>query len=118
VKEIFNKILGLIKAGEVLISEHGYDELIEDKLSIRELLDGAVNGQLLKNIQITPKGHVYYFYSRIDRAILFMLYGAFRKNMANPLFWLRLTDQIRNAGIKIFYGDEKNEASEKNQVYS
>lgn len=54
--DLFNKIHGLIKAGEVLISEHGYDELIKDNLSIRELLDGEVNGAVVEEYPDYPKG--------------------------------------------------------------
>ncbi len=54
--DLFNKIHGLIKAGEVLISEHGYDELVEDSLSIRELLDGVVNGAVAEEYTDYPKG--------------------------------------------------------------
>lgn len=55
-RDIFNKILDLIKAGEVLISEHGYDELVEDNLSARELLKGAVNGAVVEEYSDFQKG--------------------------------------------------------------
>jgi hypothetical protein len=35
------KVRELIHAGDVRISEHGYDELAEDKLNAREVLDGV-----------------------------------------------------------------------------
>ncbi len=112
--ELFIKVQGLIKAGDVLISEHGYDELIEDNLSVRELLDGVINGAVVERYTDYPKGPCLLLLQQDKFAILFMLYGAFRKNLANPLFWLRLTGQIQSAGMKIFYGGEKNEISEKN----
>ncbi|MDZ7832824.1 MAG: hypothetical protein U5L07_13805 [Desulfobacterales bacterium] len=115
--DLFNQIYGLIKADEVLISEHGYDELAEDNLSIREIVEGVANGTMLKNIPSTPKDHVFWFCSRTGQEILSMLYGVFQKGLINPLFWSLPTGQIRNAGMKIFYGEAKDETSEKNQVY-
>jgi len=56
VDELFIKVQGLIKAGDVLISEHGYDELIEDNLSVRELLDGVINGAVVERYTDYPKG--------------------------------------------------------------
>ena len=54
--DLFNKIYGLIKAGEVLISEHGYDELAEDNLSIREIVEGVANGAIVEEYPQYLKG--------------------------------------------------------------
>lgn len=54
--DLFNKIHSLIRAGEILISEHGYDQLTEDNLSIRELLKGVANGTVIEEYPNYPKG--------------------------------------------------------------
>ena len=36
--EFFWKVRALVSAGDVQISENGYDELAEDSLSVREIL--------------------------------------------------------------------------------
>ena len=46
----------LVSTGEVLISEHGYDELAEDSLSAREVLDGIVNAAVVEEYPNYPKG--------------------------------------------------------------
>ena len=54
--DLFNQIYGLIKAGEVVISEHGYDELAEDNLSIREIIEGVANGTIVEEYPQYLKG--------------------------------------------------------------
>ncbi len=51
-----NKILELIMQGEVRISEHGYDELSEDNLTVQELLDGVSEGKTVEEYPEYPKG--------------------------------------------------------------
>lgn len=51
------RIRELIKLGEVIISEHGYDELADDGLSARELLDGVNEAVLIEEYPDYPKGH-------------------------------------------------------------
>jgi hypothetical protein len=52
----FKKILNLINAGDVLISEHGYDELAEEGLTVREILDGVMDGTIVEEYPNYPKG--------------------------------------------------------------
>lgn len=54
--EFFEKVRALVSTGEVLISEHGYDELAEDSLSAREVLDGIVNAAVVEEYPNYPKG--------------------------------------------------------------
>jgi hypothetical protein len=43
--QIFNQIRALVTSGIVQISEHGYDELANDNLTVREIVQG-INGAL------------------------------------------------------------------------
>ena len=54
--ELFRKIHDLINSGEVLISDHGYDELAEDGLTVREILDGITSGIVIEEYPNYPKG--------------------------------------------------------------
>lgn len=54
--EFLRKIYELISAGEVRISEHGYDELAEDGLSAREVLSGVDKAQVVEEYPNYPKG--------------------------------------------------------------
>lgn len=50
------KVRILLLAGEVRISEHGYDELAEDGLSVREVLGGVSEAILVEEYPDFPKG--------------------------------------------------------------
>lgn len=53
---LFNRVVDLVRTNEVLISEHGYDELAEDNLSVREILDGVVSAAVVEEYPDFPKG--------------------------------------------------------------
>ena len=54
--EFVQKVRALVSAGEVRISEHGYDELAEDGLTAREVLGGIVDAALVEEYPDYPKG--------------------------------------------------------------
>jgi len=41
----FEKIKGLIAQGKIRISEHGYDELAEDNIFARDVIEGVSLGE-------------------------------------------------------------------------
>lgn len=50
------QVQGLIDIGDVQISEHGYDELAEDELTVRELLAGVKNATTIEEYPDYSKG--------------------------------------------------------------
>jgi len=54
--ETFAKILKLIRQESVVISEHGYEELSEDGISVEDILRGVVDGVLIEDYPEYPKG--------------------------------------------------------------
>lgn len=46
----------LVEAGQVRISEHGYDELSEDAIRVREIIDGIGFAIELEDYPAFPKG--------------------------------------------------------------
>jgi len=54
--EFIEKVRALIRAGEVRISEHGYDELAEDGLTAREVLGGIADAVVVEEYPDYPKG--------------------------------------------------------------
>ncbi len=50
------KVRALVDAGEVRVSEHGYDELAEDGLSAREVIGGIVDAVVVEEYPNYPKG--------------------------------------------------------------
>jgi hypothetical protein len=55
-KGFIDKIRTLIQAGDIRISEHGYDELAEDGLTARERISGIEEGKVLEVYLEYPKG--------------------------------------------------------------
>jgi hypothetical protein len=56
VSETFEAIQRLVAAGEVRISEHGYDELANDGIAVREILDGVATALVVEDYPTFGKG--------------------------------------------------------------
>jgi len=54
--QIFERIQQLIKSGEVLISAHGYDELAQDHILVRDVLAGIAVAEILEDYPDYAKG--------------------------------------------------------------
>ena len=54
--ETIDRIRQLVAAAEVRISEHGYDELSADRLTVREIVAGIANAKLIEDYPDYPKG--------------------------------------------------------------
>ena len=65
--EFLKRVRVLIRAGDVRISEHGYDELAEDGLTAREVLGGIQEAVVVEEYLNYPKGPCVLFLQK-DRA--------------------------------------------------
>ncbi len=54
--QTFEKIISLIEQSEVIISNHGYDELAEDGLLVKEIITSVNNGKVVEDYPEYPKG--------------------------------------------------------------
>lgn len=54
--DTFKKIKELVLFGDVRISEHGYDELANDGLTAKEIVEGIKNAVLIEDYPEYPKG--------------------------------------------------------------
>lgn len=54
--EIFEQVLRLIEHGEVMISDHGYDELAEDSIFVRDIMAGVSDALVIEEYPGYPKG--------------------------------------------------------------
>jgi hypothetical protein len=56
VSTFFDKILILIEKKEILISDHGYDELGEDNIFIRDIMENVNTAIVIEEYPDYPKG--------------------------------------------------------------
>ncbi len=54
--ETFNKVIELIDKGEIRISNHGYNELSEDGLLVKDVMIGIKEGKVVEDYPDYPKG--------------------------------------------------------------
>lgn len=54
--DFLNVVRQLIRTGSVRVSEHGYDELADDGITVKEVLDGIENAQIVEEYPDYPKG--------------------------------------------------------------
>jgi hypothetical protein len=56
VSTTFERVLALLARGDVRVSEHGYDELAEDGILVRDVVSGAGEGVVVEDYPDYPKG--------------------------------------------------------------
>ena len=54
--ELLEDIRRLVEAGDVRISDHGYDELSQDEIRVRDVLVGVSEAEALEDYPDFPKG--------------------------------------------------------------
>ena len=52
----FDRVGALVARGEVRVSDHGYDEMADDDILVREVLAGVNEGVVVEDYPAYPKG--------------------------------------------------------------
>jgi hypothetical protein len=54
--DTFAKVCAAVAAGQVHVSEHAYDEAVDDGLSVVDLLDATPSGEVIEDYPTDPRG--------------------------------------------------------------
>ena len=52
--ETFDKVCSAVATGQVHVSEHAYDEAVDDGLSVVDVLDGTPRGEVIELMPAPP----------------------------------------------------------------
>ncbi len=83
--DTFKAILDLIERKEIVISNHGYDELADDLIFVQDILTGIKEAIEVENYPEYPRGRAFYCCKKIPMVSQFMLSGVSQKVHTHPL---------------------------------
>jgi len=80
-------VLDLVERREIKISSHGYDELAEDGILVKDIMAGVKDAKVIEDYPNYPKGFLVSLYcKKTFKVNLFMYYGESRSTLHLPLF--------------------------------
>ena len=72
----FERIRALVRIGDIKISDHGYDEMSEDNIVARDVIEGVLDGIVVEDYPTYAKGPcVLIFQLDHDRQPLHVVWG-------------------------------------------
>jgi hypothetical protein len=81
------RVRALVADGKVRVSDHGYDELVDDDILVIEVLDGIQSAIWWRITPGSGKDRASLCFSRMPPADLYMSFGACRRAAQNRPLW-------------------------------
>lgn len=85
--DTFRRILDLIQRKEVRVSDHGYDELMEEDIVVRDVLSGVRQAMVVEDYPEYPKGPCVLVLRMILAENRYTSFGEFHGEPRPLLYW-------------------------------
>jgi hypothetical protein len=105
-----------IRAGDVRISEHGYDELADDGLTAREVLGGLADAVVVEEYPDYPKGPCVLLLQKDRSGVPIQVVGGYQGATMGQWFWSLRIVRIPGGGISLSRGGGNDESAEEIEV--
>ena len=102
---IFDRIKELVRNRDVRISEHGYDELTQDDITVQDIFESFKDATLIESYPEYPKGPCILLLQEDRRGEPIHVVWGISRGASSPAFLLQHTDRIQVYGPRILQGE-------------